>query len=312
MDNKPILHIAFWGFWDTDEVIFEHYFKNSHRFLWLKYDVRVTTDLNLANVVFCSVFGNGPPGSYPPPRTGAPKIMLVHENTPPGSTWFDVFDHIISFSPTLTYKPNHYRIPYWVYRFYEHDLTLDKLQKRNNTNADELFESRRFCNFVYSNPFFFRREFAHKLSSYRQVDFGGKVDHNISEQESQEIFPSALGSAGLVQKTRWLSKYRFTIAFENSSTEGYTTEKILDAFVANTIPLYWGNLRIKQDGFNPGAFLNYFESPGDERFVGRVKAVDGDRNAYMEMINQPVFSNPPDYLNPQYMLNLYEHMIERK
>lgn len=306
--DKPVLSIYFHGFWDTNEIIFEHYFQNSHRFLFDKYDVRVVTDPHVADVIFCSVFGNSAL-----PNTSAPKILLIHENTRPQHAWFDHFNYIISFTRDLEYTKKHFRIPYWIYRFYEHDLQLSDLQRstfvRNAASIEAAYTSRRFCNFVYSNPVEFRRGVAHKLSQYRQVDFGGKVDTNISESERSEITPSLLGTAGLAQKKRWLSKYRFTFAFENSSTEGYTTEKILDAFVAGSVPLYWGNLRIKNDGFNPRAFVNYSESPG-ESFYSRVEQLDQNQDAYMEMASQPVFVNPPEYLDRKYMLDFYVKMIE--
>lgn len=309
-ENKPILNIAFHGFWDTDAIIYEHYFKNSHRFLWKKWDVNLVSDPALADVLFCSVFGQGNL-----PITQAAKILLIHENIPPQAAWFDAFDYVISFALNMTHRPNHFRIPYWAYRFYEHDLTLDSLQNRAHNKAPtpgNIKYNRRFCNFVYSNPFAFRREFAHTLSAYRLVDFGGKVDTNIPDHERAEITPSLLGSAGLKQKTDWLNKYKFTITFENSSTEGYTTEKILDAFVGNSVPLYWGNLRIKQDGFNPKAFLNYFDSLRNEIFIQRIKEVDESPQQYLDMVSEPVFLNPPDYINADYMVKLYDDMINRR
>ena len=308
MSDKPILNIYFHGFWDTNEIIFEHYFKNSHRFLFSKYDVRVTTDANAADVVFCSVFNQ-----QPPPVCAAPKIMLVHENTRPNHHWFGPFDYVISFSYGMDFQKKHFRIPYWIYRFYEYGVPLNEVQNRKSIHTADNYTNRRFANFVYSNPVAFRRNFANELSSkYKKVDFGGKVDTNLSEQERSEITPSKLGLAGLQQKATWLNKYRFTIAFENSSQEGYTTEKIYDAFMGNTVPLYWGNLRMKAEGFNPEAFLNYFDTPGNETFINRIKEIDSNADAYMTMLNKPIFLNPPPYLDPGYMLKFYEDMFTRK
>lgn len=306
--DKPVLNIYFHGFWDTNEIIFEHYFKNSHRFLFDKYDVRVTTDANAADVVFCSLFGQAPV-----PICSAPKIMLVHENARPSNAWFDTFDYVISFTHGMEYQKKHFRIPYWIYRFYEFGVPLNMLQTRQSTDVNDNYTNRRFANFVYSNPVVFRRTFANELSEkYQKVDFGGKVDTNLSDEERSEITPSKLGREGLIQKATWLNKYRFTLAFENSSQEGYTTEKIYDAFMGNTVPLYWGNLRMKAEGFNPAAFLNYFDTPGNEAFINRIKEVDSSPDAYMAMLNAPVFSNPSPYLDPDYMLKFYEDMIGRK
>ena len=46
---------------------------------------------------------------------------------------------------------------------------------------------------------------------------------------------------GLCQnKLETISEYQFSICFENMMWPGYMTEKIIDCFVAGTIPLYWG------------------------------------------------------------------------
>lgn len=46
---------------------------------------------------------------------------------------------------------------------------------------------------------------------------------------------------GLCQnKLETISEYRFSICYENMVLPGYMTEKIVDCFVAGTVPLYWG------------------------------------------------------------------------
>merc|ERR1719248_199636 len=48
--------------------------------------------------------------------------------------------------------------------------------------------------------------------------------------------------------------YDFVVTFENTDTDGYVTEKIVSAFLAQAIPIYWGTPRVKEM-FNPEAFL---------------------------------------------------------
>lgn len=47
-------------------------------------------------------------------------------------------------------------------------------------------------------------------------------------------------------KLEVLSEYRFCLCFENMDASGYVTEKIVDCFVAGTVPLYWGARDIKK------------------------------------------------------------------
>ena len=41
-------------------------------------------------------------------------------------------------------------------------------------------------------------------------------------------------------KLEVLSKYRFSLCFENMPMTGYVTEKLFDCFYAGTVPIYWG------------------------------------------------------------------------
>ena len=37
-----------------------------------------------------------------------------------------------------------------------------------------------------------------------------------------------------------IAEFRFNLAFENSQSPGYVTEKVYDGLSAGTIPVYWG------------------------------------------------------------------------
>lgn len=49
-----------------------------------------------------------------------------------------------------------------------------------------------------------------------------------------------------VDKIQVLCGYRFYLCFENMDSPGYVTEKIIDCFVAGTVPLYWGTQDVKK------------------------------------------------------------------
>lgn len=55
------------------------------------------------------------------------------------------------------------------------------------------------------------------------------------------------------KKVLWESM--FTIAIENSSNRGYHTEKIIDAFISKTFPIYWGCPNLEELGYNPDGFV---------------------------------------------------------
>jgi hypothetical protein len=53
------------------------------------------------------------------------------------------------------------------------------------------------------------------------------------------------------QKKRVLARYKFAMVFENSVETDYVTEKIYDAFAANTLPVYFGDKDIRERGLIP-------------------------------------------------------------
>ena len=93
------------------------------------------------------------------------------------------------------------------------------------------------------------------------MDCGGKVRNNIGY-----LVPD---------KIAFLMDYKFNIAFENESYPGYTTEKLPESFIGNTVPIYWGNPLIDKE-FNAGAFINAHEFRNLDQVVEFV--VELDRN----------------------------------
>ena len=53
--------------------------------------------------------------------------------------------------------------------------------------------------------------------------------------------PSRWSAGYLDELVEWYSPYRFALVFENKDWPGYVTEKIVSAFLAGAIPIYWGN-----------------------------------------------------------------------
>jgi hypothetical protein len=69
--------------------------------------------------------------------------------------------------------------------------------------------------------------------------------HTIKQYEGQP--------PGSEKKRLWNSM--FSICVENSSNKGYHTEKIIDAFLSKTFPIYWGCPNLEELGYNPDGFI---------------------------------------------------------
>ena len=98
-----------------------------------------------------------------------------------------------------------------------------------------------------------------------------------------------------------LSKYRYMWCAENADVEGYITEKIMLAYKAGCIPIYWGTIDVKKY-FNPASFIyvNDFasvEACAEYIFSLNHKAADKMRNApiYLDSVkNEPTYEVPTE------------------
>lgn len=193
------------------------------------------------------------------------RIFFTLENDRPDPL---LQDFSLSFDPDTPYR--NVRLPFaW-------RLNLDESPLISRPSAPP---KSRFCNFIYSNPNCAERNtFFHLLSAYKSVDSAGALFNNTpfdgprnhdDPREAKVLFQQA---------------YKFTIAFENQSVRGYTTEKLLHALLARTVPIYWGNPEVARD-FDPNSFINCHDFSNFEAVVQYIKKVDQDDALFRRYLN---------------------------
>ena len=130
---------------------------------------------------------------------------------------------------------------------------------------------------VVSNPKATKRlDFYNNLSQFSKVDSGGKVLNNVG--------------GSVKDKMTFIKDYKFVIAFENEEHDGYTTEKILEPMLVDSIPIYWGNKKVNED-FNTKRFINYNDFDTEEKLIERLIEIDKNPNLAIDMLSQPILSN---------------------
>ena len=176
------------------------------------------------------------------------------------------------------------------------DLYLNRVASINKNwkklSKEEVKARKKFCNLIYSHGSMMgwtpRKDFFTLLSQYKKVDAAGVFLRNTDDLARLEVKMRRKDDewtyAHYEIKRMFIKDYKFTIAFENQSYPGYTTEKILDAFMSRTVPIYWGNPRVTED-FVPSAFINANDFASLEDLAEEVKRLDQDDEAYMEMLN---------------------------
>jgi len=138
-----------------------------------------------------------------------------------------------------------------------------------------------FCAFVISNGgCIVRNRFAARLNAYKPIHSCGGAMNNCGFSAPRE--KAAYFS--------FLSLFKFTICFENRALPEYLTEKLHNAWLGGTIPIYWGASRA-QEWLNPRAFLQLPDAATEDdmdALIARIAELDRDPVAYAAMFAEPL------------------------
>ncbi len=183
----------------------------------------------------------GPYGNDIPQKGNYIRIGYYCENIKPD---MDICDW--AFGVPHESEVNHQRYK----RILWHGINPSQLIKGNNYNAKDILNSKKhFCNFLYTHKVSYRERFFGLLSQYKKVDAPGQSMNNMAGID--ELYKGDIWE----RKRQFLNPYKFTIAFENYVYPGYQTEKLYDAMMANSIPIYMGDSFVG-DIFNTKSFIN--------------------------------------------------------
>ena len=98
-------------------------------------------------------------------------------------------------------------------------------------------------------------------------------------------------NAGIIKnKILFLSKYKFSIAMENSEGDGYLSEKIIDSFEAGTIPIYYGDYML-DEFINPNSYILIRGEKDLYEKIKFIKKIDNDDSLYKKILKENVFSD---------------------
>jgi hypothetical protein len=196
---------------------------------------------------------------------------------------------------------NYMRLPYYYVSSYGKSLTK-KPKKLNKP---------KFCNFIYSTHFPLRNRFFKELSKYKKVDSPGKCLNNMPPIGSYKNPKDSRASKNWQEdKQKFLEQYKFTIAFENSLTKGYTTEKLTQAMLANSIPIYYGNPLIEKD-FNKKSFINVLDFKNFQEVIQKIKEIDNSQDEYEKILREPWLNKNKKnkWMNEKRLINQFKKIF---
>ena len=103
---------------------------------------------------------------------------------------------------------------------------------------------------------------------------------------------------GLVPLMR---SFRFALVMENGNAKGYVSEKIANAFMASTIPIYYGTTDVFKL-FNKDAFI-YYDVHDPQTALDRIAYLETNRTAYAEVLAQPILADGERTLEEYFSLS---------
>lgn len=251
------IKIKFVGFWDsfipTDSQIYKLLSKH--------YDVNICDN---PDYVICGCFGK----PYEYLKYSQVRIMVCGENYIPD---FNFIDYAISRYP-INFLDRSFYEPGCIKPFPD-SLAINDCKKYT---LDDLHDKEYFCNFISSHEseYGIRGDFFKKLSEYKKVLSAGSYLNN-----SQQKVNRFDGTKSKLQK-----RCKFSLCFESTKNEGFITEKITEAFLNGTIPIYYGSDTIKQI-FNPDSFINISDFNSFEDAINRIIEIDKNDDLYLKMLN---------------------------
>jgi hypothetical protein len=157
---------------------------------------------------------------------------------------------------------------------WENTKRLDKIVLINGHHKPRSFGGRE----LYSE----RIKWGTALDEFIEVDLYGRgwmkrytrsnlwLVYLLNYFKIKKIYKGACNS-----KIETMTKYKFSLCFENLKMDGYITEKIFDCFFAGTVPIYWGCTDIdKWIPANCYIDIRKFSTPKDLAFY--LKSVSND------------------------------------
>ena len=182
--------------------------------------------------------------------------------------------------------PTNFRMPSYVRRY------GFEIKDKIDNNTPKISKPKNIV-YIQSACVPFRDKMVKKLMNNFKIDCVGKCLKNTK--------------VNVKDKLSFIKDYKIIISFENSKTSGYSTEKIIDPFIVNSIPLYWGDEKINLD-YNDDSFINS-HAYNEQSLIGKIKSVLTDEKTFLNMVNTKKIKND-SLFNEDLFLNFFKKAIK--
>ena len=128
-----------------------------------------------------------------------------------------------------------------------------------------------------------RYKYLKELMKYIHIDSYGECLHNTNMKSSRNK-----GTDSFLQIKLDMIKskrYKFLISFENTVITEYVTEKIWDAYMSQTIPIYYGAPEVYDQVPGSNTFIDASKFPRPKELAEYINKVDQNESLYKSYFN---------------------------
>lgn len=179
----------------------------------------------------------------------------------------------------LSFSSNHQNdvwIPYILFNIDE-----EKIEKLVNKNFAKMNERKNFLAYINSNCVEKRESLFSEILKIRpDVHALGKCSNNKKLDEKDYHKNGEI-----------LENYRFAIAMENLDKDGYITEKIINAYLGGTIPIYSGGKNTAEKFFKKGTYIDVNDFATLEECAKFICELDKNLDKLQELQDLNIFKD---------------------
>ena len=220
--------------------------------------------------------------------------------------WYDGYqDHclsdvLLSMGHEPLHAPNYLRFPVWLFTTFESRLDRNVIEKRiaelNAVRNTQKYD----CVLISSHDAMnIRTPIYNQLKDVTDIKCAGNLFRNTNEL--QMVYGN--------DKLKYVHEFMFNICAENCNRFGYVTEKLFDAFIAGSIPIYYGSDNRPEPGIiNPDAVLFFDPKSDNSELIKEVRRLKSDDAYYDKFIRQEkLFAKPA----ADYIYSTFEEFAKR-
>jgi len=144
----------------------------------------------------------------------------------------------------------------------------------------------------------------HQLSQYKPVRSYGRYltnDNALVKASEGKYWRDAKDEFFLNRP------HKFMLVYENTPYRYYCTEKLMDAFLVGSMPIYMGDPRVGED-WNPDSFINVTKFMG---WMDEIKRIDQNWEYFNQYYQKPIFTEVQKFSLEMNLSHFEEWLIEK-